>query len=110
MDFDAVRSLSAQIDAHAEELDNALEDLQHEIVAFTQRSAAVATDHEKSALNMTLILVFTSIVLGLLVSWVVANAIIKGIRKAILTASGDLSQEIVVDSCIFRPIVTTHSV
>nr|WP_246362645.1 methyl-accepting chemotaxis protein [Marinobacter oulmenensis] len=98
MDFDALRSLSAQIDAHAEELDNALEDLQHEIVAFTQRSAAVATDHEKSALNMTLILVVTSIVLGLLVSWVVANAIIKGIRKAILTASGDLSQEIVVDS------------
>lgn len=98
MDLDTVRSLSSQIDAHAEELDNALEDLQHEIVAFTQRSAAVATEHEKNALNTTLILVVTSTVLGLLVSWVVANAIIKGIRKAILTASGDLSQEIVVDS------------
>lgn len=98
MDFDAVRVLSAEIDVHAEELDNALENLQQEIVAFTQRSAVIATDHEKTALNTTLILVVTSSVVGLLVSWVVANAIIKGIRKAIVTASGDLSQDITIDS------------
>ncbi len=98
MDFETVESLSANIDKHAEELDHALEDLQQEIIAFTQQSAVIATDHEKTALNTTVFLVAMSIVVGLLVSWIVANAIIRGIRKAIVTASGDLSQEIIIDS------------
>ncbi|MCC4284107.1 methyl-accepting chemotaxis protein [Marinobacter salarius] len=97
-DFETVGSVSASIDDHAEELDHALEDLQQEIVAFTRQSAVIATAHEKTALNTTMFLVAISIVVGLLVSWIVASAIIRGIRKAIVTASGDLSQEIVVDS------------
>lgn len=97
-DFETVGSVSASIDDHAEELDHALEDLQQEIVAFTRQSAVIATDHEKTALNTTMFLVAMSTVVGLLVSWIVASAIIRGIRKAIVTASGDLSQEIVIDS------------
>ncbi|MGO1659319.1 MAG: methyl-accepting chemotaxis protein [Marinobacter sp.] len=98
MDFGALGSLAPSIDKHAEELDHALEGLQHEIVAFTQQSAVIATDHEQTALNTTMFLVVISTVVGLLVSWVVASAIVKGIRKAIVTASGDLSQGIVIDS------------
>jgi len=97
-DFETVGSVSASIDDHAEELDHALEDLQQEIVAFTRQSAVIATDHEKTALNTTMFLVAMSTLVGLLVSWIVASAIIRGIRKAIVTASGDLSQEIVIDS------------
>ncbi|BES73189.1 hypothetical protein RE428_42070 [Marinobacter nanhaiticus D15-8W] len=94
----AAESQLATIDAHAEELDHALESLQREIMSFTQRSAAVATSHEKKALTTIIVLVIVSAVIGLLVSWVVASAIIKGIRKAIVTASGDLTQEISIDS------------
>lgn len=97
-DFETVGSLSARIDDHAEELDHALEGLQQEIVAFTKQSAVIATAHEKTALNTTVFLVAISTVVGLLVSWIVASAIIKGIRKAIVTASGDLSQGIIIDS------------
>lgn len=94
----AVELQLAPIDAHAEELDHALEALQREIMSFTQRSAAIATSHEKKALTTIVILVIVSAIIGLLVSWLVASAIIKGIRKAIITASGDLTQEISIDS------------
>ncbi|MEQ5836208.1 methyl-accepting chemotaxis protein [Marinobacter sp. NFXS9] len=98
MEFEAVAAMSASIYDHKQGLGRAMEELQREIMSFTEHSAVIATNHEKSALNTTVSLVAISTLVGLLVSWIVASAIIKGIRKAIVTASGDLTSELTIDS------------
>ena len=97
-EFEAVAAMSTSIYDHKKGLGRAMEELQREIQTFTAQSAVIATNHEKSALNTTVILVIISTLAGLLLSWFVASAIIKGIRKAIVTASGDLTAELTIDS------------
>ena len=97
-EFEAVAAMTTSIYDHKQGLGRAMEELQREILTFTAQSAVIASNHEKSALNTTVILVVISSLVGLLLSWIVASAIIKGIRKAIVTASGDLTAELTIDS------------
>lgn len=95
---DSDSELVEQVEREAYELDEALESLLAEIGAYTELSAINALEHEKSAVSTIVVIVGVSVAFGLLVSWFVSSTIVAGIRKAITTASGDLTQEIVVDS------------
>ncbi|TBW56173.1 methyl-accepting chemotaxis protein [Marinobacter halodurans] len=97
-DLERAGDLAGDIDQAASQLDDGLAELHEDVAGFTERSAQAAEAHEQSALATLAALVAISTLVGLLVSWVVANAIVRGIRRAIVTASGDLTQEIHVDS------------
>jgi methyl-accepting chemotaxis protein len=69
-----------------------------EISEFTEESAKKAEAHEHVAIGVLIVLAIVSIAIGIVVSWLFSETLIKGVRKAIVTASGDLTSEIVVDS------------
>ncbi|WP_203142473.1 methyl-accepting chemotaxis protein [Marinobacter mangrovi] len=97
-DLETAGNLTDDIDQAASQLDDGLGALHEDVAGFTQRSAQEAEAHEQAALVTLTTLIVISTLVGLLMSWVVANAIVRGIRRAIVTASGDLTQEIDVDS------------
>lgn len=90
--------LAEKVEQEEENLDNELESLLTEIGAFTEASAVRAVKHEQAAASMLSIVSVVSVIFGVLVSWYITNFIVKAIRKAIVTASGDLTQAIDVDS------------
>jgi methyl-accepting chemotaxis protein len=69
-----------------------------EIGKFTEESAKKAEAHEHAAIWVLIVLAIVSVAIGIVVSWFFSETLIKGVRKAIVTASGDLTSEIVVDS------------
>lgn len=97
-DLQAAEKALSGVEAQIKELDKSLLTLTADIMEFTQASATSATLHEASALRVVAFLVVVSAIVGLLVSWLVAGTIADGVRKAVVTASGDLTQEIRVDS------------
>jgi methyl-accepting chemotaxis protein len=90
--------LAADVEHEEENLSNELGGLLAEIGKFTEESAKAAAAHEVAAIIIIGILAVISIIVGLVSSWFFAEAIVKGVRKATATASGDLTQKIVVDS------------
>ncbi len=90
--------LAVKVKLEEEKLDKALETLLSQVGKFTEASAMRAEEHEISATSTLGIMTALSVVLGILISWFIANFIVKAIRKAIVTASGDLTQSIEVDS------------
>ncbi|VAX11284.1 Methyl-accepting chemotaxis sensor/transducer protein [hydrothermal vent metagenome] len=90
--------LLEKVEQAEEKLNVALESLIEEIEHFTEESARSAEAHEIAAMSMLSIMVVVSIILGIVVSWFISNFIVSAIRKAIVTASGDLTQTIEVDS------------
>lgn len=75
-----------------------LEVLLSQIGKFTEGRAKLAEEHEHEAVIMLMILAVVSIVVGVVFSMVFSSALSKGIHKAIVTASGDLTAKIDVDS------------
>ncbi|NOZ37024.1 MAG: methyl-accepting chemotaxis protein, partial [Gammaproteobacteria bacterium] len=96
------RHVSEQLAENLEQLENkldkALESLVRNIGQFTETSAQRAEEHELAATSMLSIIAVVSLIFGVLVSGFIANFIISAVRRAIVTASGDLSQSIEVDS------------
>ncbi|MEJ2393449.1 MAG: methyl-accepting chemotaxis protein [Candidatus Thiodiazotropha sp.] len=90
--------LSEQVEVNEENLDKTLESLQVQVSKFTDESAKQAEAHEKTAIVTLGIIALVSIVIGIVFSSMFASYIVTAIRKATVTASGDLSQEIVVTS------------
>ena len=81
-----------------EQLNHELEALLLQVENFTEKSANIAKIHESEAFIVLSIVTLVSIVLGLLISWFVSSFIVQALRAAIKTASGDLRNEIVVES------------
>ncbi|HED35910.1 MAG TPA: methyl-accepting chemotaxis protein, partial [Gammaproteobacteria bacterium] len=90
--------LAENVEQEEEKLDRKLESLLNEIGRFTELSAQRAEQHELAATSMLGMIAVVSIIFGIVVSWFIANFIVRAVRKAIMTASGDLSQSIEVDS------------
>ena len=90
--------LADKVERKETKLAKALESLLEEIGQFTDASAQYAEAQELAAMSTLSIITLVSVILGLVISWLIANFIIKAIRKAIVTASGDLTQSIEVDS------------
>jgi len=91
---ETVERVAEQEDA----LDSRLEALLGMVEKFTQDSAETARAQELSAATTLSVLAVISIVIGLAMSTFIANFVVGAIRKAIVTASGDLSQAIEADS------------
>lgn len=84
---------------HEEELlDKQVENLLFDLQAFTAQSAQNALQYEQSTISTLLVLGLISIVLGGIVSQLLCNFIVSGIRTAITTSQGDLRNEIQVTS------------
>jgi methyl-accepting chemotaxis protein len=79
-------------------LANELEKMLSKIGKFTEESAKKAKTHEHRAMGILAVLAVISVVIGLVFSWFFSNSLVKGVRKAIVTASGDLTAKIEVDS------------
>ncbi|BBB31012.1 methyl-accepting chemotaxis protein [Neptunomonas japonica] len=97
-DFHIAEASALKVEHEAFAIKHQLESLSQEITTFTRNSALAAEEHEHHALIVLSIIVIISIVLGLLISWLIANSILVSLRKAIVTASGDLTQAIETNS------------
>ena len=85
-----------------EKIDHELEALLRELEEFTAKSALQAEHDEKSAVRMIGLLVIVALVLGVLFSSLIIKQIIASIKHAVcvtqVIASGDLSQEVQINS------------
>jgi methyl-accepting chemotaxis protein len=94
----AAEQLAQSVEQEATTMNQELTTLLTEIGHFTATSAQRAVEHEHAAIFLLSVITAVSLLFGLLVSWLLANIIVKAIRKAIVTASGDLTQAIEIDS------------
>lgn len=90
--------MAEKVEHEEENLDKSLENLLVEIGNFTEQSAKRAEAHEQSAIVVLSIIAVVSIIIGLIVSSIFATFIVSAIRKAMVIASGDLTQDIEVTS------------
>ena len=91
-------TLAEKVEHEEESMISALEALLVKIGKFTEASAKEAEAHEHTAIGTLIVLAIVSIAIALVFSWMFSEALIKGVRKAIVTASGDLTADIEVDS------------
>lgn len=94
----AIEQTIEQVEKEQDTLDSKLESLLVEVGKFTEASAARAEQQENSAVAILGVIALASVAAGILLSLFIANFIVSAIRKAIVTASGDLTQSIDVDS------------
>ena len=94
----AAEKLALKVEHEEDQMDRELEALLSEIGRFTEVSAKHAEEYEHNAIFMLIAIAVVSVVFGIITSWVTANAIVGGVRSAITTASGDLTQSIEVKS------------
>ncbi|NQZ32826.1 MAG: methyl-accepting chemotaxis protein [Oceanospirillaceae bacterium] len=87
-----------QVEIEEDALDKEIETLLFDLQAFTEHSADAAHHHEQDAIITLSVIVALSIILGIIVSFITSKYIINGIRLAIVTASGDLTTELKVNS------------
>ena len=90
--------LAHQIEQEEAALNSELEALLHEIEKFTEQAAHLAEEHEQQAAKTLAIISLLALIFGSIVSWHISSRIVKSVRQVIITASGDLTQEITVDS------------
>ncbi len=87
-----------RIEKEEAKLDKEMETLLLEIEHFTRTAAEDAETHELAVAKTLSVVALISLIVGLSLSIVIANFIVSAIRKATVTASGDLTQAIEVDS------------
>jgi len=97
-DKHAAEQLAEQAVHEEEQLNKELESLLTEIGQFTEASAKTAEAHEHTAISVLIVIAIISVIFGIATSLFTTNMIVSAIRKAIVTASGDLTQAIKVDS------------
>lgn len=97
-DKQAAEQLAEEAVHEEEQLIKELESLLSGVAQFTKASAQSAEEHEQTAVSILAVIAIVSIIFGLVTSQFTTNMIINAIRKAIVTASGDLTQPIKVDS------------
>ncbi len=90
--------LAENVEHEEENIDTSLERMLDQIGQFTEESAKRAETHEQSAVVVLSIIALISIILGFVVSSIFASFIVSAIRKATVIASGDLTQDIKVES------------
>ncbi len=90
--------LAENVEHDEEGLDQSLETMLERVGQFTEESAKRAESHEQSAIVVLVSISLISIVIGFLVSALFASFLISAIDKATVVASGDLTQDIKVDS------------
>ncbi|MET0069586.1 MAG: methyl-accepting chemotaxis protein [Candidatus Thiodiazotropha sp.] len=90
--------MAEKVELEEENLDSTLESLLQEIGQFTEESARRAEAHEQSAVVILGIIALISIVIGVVVSSLFANFIVSSLKKATVIASGDLTQDIQVNT------------
>jgi methyl-accepting chemotaxis protein len=90
--------IAETVEREEDKLDQSLQSLLIEISQFTEVSARRAEAHEKSAVVALAILVLTSIIFGVVFSHLFSKFIVMALRQAAVTASGDLSHDIEVES------------
>ncbi len=100
--FDDVNNLIKIVEFEEDKIANELENLSTEIVKFTEKSALQAEQDEKKAFTILVVVAIASLICGVLGSIVVIRSLLKGLNKAVscvgVIASGDLTQEIIIDS------------
>jgi len=94
----ATEQRANKVEKEEAKLDKELDSLADKIAQFTEANSQRAEKNELAGTSMLIIIAVISILFGTLISWFTANFIIKAVRRAIVTASGDLSQTIEVDS------------
>ncbi len=97
-EFDIGSHELEQIEQEESDLDNEMESLLLEIEHFTKGAAEDSEAHEIAIAKTLSIIALISLITGLSLSIIVSNFIVSAIRKATVTASGDLTQSIEVDS------------
>ncbi len=90
--------LAEEVEQEEERLSQELEALLGKIGQFTDSSAKAAVEREYAAISTLVVIAVVSLVFGLVVSLYISNLIVHAIRKAITTASGDLTQPIEIES------------
>jgi len=97
-DRHAAEQLAEKATHEEEQLDKELESLLSEVGHFTEAAALTAEAHEQTAISILIAIAIASVIFGIVASSFITNMIVSAIRKAITTASGDLTQSIKVDS------------
>jgi len=96
--IEQAEALAEKVEKVEHALDKETAALLFKIQEFTREGVKIARDHEISAVNTLIVLGIFSVLVGVILSVVIGNFIVKGIMVAISTANGDLSKEITVDS------------
>ncbi|MEJ2618647.1 MAG: methyl-accepting chemotaxis protein [Candidatus Thiodiazotropha sp.] len=90
--------LAEQLELKEENLDKSLESLLLEIERFTEESATRAESHEQLAVVALTVIAVISVAIGVVISLMFTNFLKSAIEKATVIVSGDLTQEIKVES------------
>ena len=90
--------LAELVEKEEHALDKETTSLLFELQDFTREGAKIARTHEISAVNTLIVFGIISLLAGILLSILIGNFIVRGIKVAIETANGDLSNEITVNS------------
>jgi methyl-accepting chemotaxis protein len=96
--IDEAERLAALVEEEEHALDQETTSLLFELQEFTRKGAIIARAHEVSAVNTLIVFGIISLLAGILLSIVIGNFIVRGIKVAIETANGDLNKEITVNS------------
>ena len=96
--FELAEALAEKVEKEEHVLDKETEALLFDLQEFTRQSAEIARDHEKSTVTTLIIIAVISLFVGIFLSVIIGNFIVKGIKTAISTANGDLSSEILIES------------
>jgi len=95
---DEAEQIAELVEEEEHALDKETTSLLFELQHFTREGAKIARAHEISAVNTLIVLGSISVLVSILLSIVIGNFIVRGLKVAIETANGDLSNEISVSS------------
>jgi methyl-accepting chemotaxis protein len=95
---ESAEQLAKSVIHEEEKLNKELVSVLNKIGKFTEKSAKNAEAHEHTALNTLITISIVSLIFGITTSLLTVNMIISAIRRATVIASGDLTQDIKVES------------
>lgn len=90
--------LGEKIVSEGAQLIESISILLNEIEFLTANAGQRAQTQKQTAITVLAGLTLLAVVIGMLASWFSASAIVRALQKAIVIASGDLTQDIKVDS------------
>ena len=100
-DHKQAMQLAGKVEHEADQLDEEAMALMAEVETFTEQAAVRALEHEHAALNMMLVLVIISVLVGLATSIFISTNVTQRLGKACgsldIIASGDLTHDIDID-------------
>lgn len=101
-DVSAALDIAANIEKKKEKSDHELEALLQEVDKFTADTTSQAEHDEQAAFKLLAIIALTAVVVGTLMSYMIIRSVSRGLQNGIsvaeIIASGDLSQEVSVQS------------